>query len=137
MPSKKDILEELSKTTKNQYSKGEVKCFVTAVSSEGERKPSKLKKGDVFKYHIGAKIRPVVICKVVGGLVLAIPLSTTEDNMNLCESKSRFFGDNFFGKQIVTVAYDHAMDNFCGVFDNNTSLNKAVRLMKQFYNETL
>lgn len=137
MPVKKEILAHLDANVRPTFSKAEVKCFVNSVSSELGTKPSKLKRGDVYVCGSGGKKRPVVICKVLKGMVLGIPLSTTEDELNLCSFKSRFMGENFFGKQVVVSTYDHAMENFSGVFDNNGALNKAVKLMKQFYSDVL
>lgn len=137
MPDKKKVLENVDNSTKTSFSKGEVKFMVNSVSSETSSKPTKLKKGDVYISQVGVKARPIVICRVLGDLVLGIPMSTTEDAMNLCTFDSRFFGSHFFGKQLVTSTYEYAMENFVGVFDNNPALNKAVKLMKEFYNEVL
>lgn len=137
MPNKNQVMSSIGKdTNKPTYSKKEVLGILNTVSY-GATKPSRLKKGDVYISPVGVKHRPVVICKVVGDIVLGVPLSTTEDCLTLCDSKSRFFGDHFFAKQVVTAPYTHAMDNFAGVFDNNTSLNKAIKMMKSFYLENL
>ena len=138
MPSKKEIIETVDGTVnKPSYSKQEVKALITSVSNGNMGQPSKLKKGDVYLSSVGAKVRPVVISKVVDDMVIGIPLSTTEDQLNLCGFKSRFMGEHYFSKQVLVSTYDHAMKNFCGVFDNNVDLNKAIKLMKQFYNEVL
>tara|TARA_R110000796_G_scaffold90732_1_gene194693 strand:- start:3 stop:419 length:417 start_codon:yes stop_codon:yes gene_type:complete len=138
MPDKKSVLGIIDSGSKTSFSKGEVKCFVNSVSAENNSaKPTKLKKGDVYITQLGTKSRPVVICKVLGDVVLAIPLSTTENELTLTNSNSRFFGDNFFSKQVIMSTYEYAMEHYAGVFDNNTNLNKAVKMMKQFYNEVL
>ena len=136
MPTKEQIMKDLDDSGKNNYSVKEVKAIVSSLKKEPQ-KPETLKKGDIYVTNIGGKKRPVVICNVVGDVVVGIPLSTTEDSLNLMQFNSRFCGENFFTKQVVTSTYEHALENFSGVFDNNAALTKAAKLMKEFYNEVL
>jgi hypothetical protein len=138
MASKKDIIKEIDTlVNKPTYSKSEVKHLITSVSSESVNKPSTLKIGDVFVNLVGGKNRPIVIVKVLGDVVLGVPLSTTEDCLNLLQFKSRFFGNNYFSKQVVITKYELAMSNFTGVFDSPRDLKKAKEMLKQFYIDNL
>lgn len=136
MPTKKEIFDKLDTDNKATYTTSEVKAIVNSLRRESQ-KPSSLKKGDVYVSNVGGKKRPVVICKVAGDAVVGIPLSTTEDPLNLIPFNSRFCGENYMTRQIITSTYEHAMENFTGVFDNNTAINKAMRELKEFYNEIL
>lgn len=136
MPTKDEIMKSLDTDGKKSYNKNEVKAIVSSIKREVSR-PSELKKGDVYVTNVGGKKRPVVICRVVGDIVVGIPLSTTEDALNLIPFISRFCGDNFFNKELITSTYEHAMENFSGVFDNDGAINKATKKLKEFYNEVL
>lgn len=138
MSSKKEIIKEIDTlVNKPTYSKSEVKCLVNSVSSETANRPDKLKIGDVFVNLVGGKNRPIVIVKVLEDVVLGVPLSTTEDSLNLVQFKSRFFGNNYFSKQVIITKYELAMEKFTGVFDSPRDLNKAKAMLKQFYIENL
>lgn len=136
MPSKKQILKEIDDTGSKTFTKSEVKAIVNSLKKEIS-KPDRLKKGDVYVSSVGGKRRPVVICRVLGDIVIGIPLSTTEDVLNLMPFESRFVGHHFMTKQLITSTYEHAMENFTGVFDNNRAINKAVKELKKFYDEVL
>ena len=135
MPTKKSIIFDLTHSPKQSYSPSEVRSLVNSVNmiKEPARPPLRLKKGDVYVSYVGAKKRPVVICKVIGDIVIGVPLSTTENELNLMKSKSRFFGDGYFSKQFVTSTYEFAMENFTGVYDNEKLLRKAIKELKKFY----
>lgn len=129
MPTKHEVLKEVDESPLQHYNKATVKALIGKVSYDSQ-KPSHLKAGDVFIYQVGLKRRPVVIVKVVDNLVYGIPLSSTEDEMNLSVSKSRFFSDGFFGKTITAVKINVAMDNFVGVYDNPKLLREAKKEIK-------
>jgi len=114
----------------------EVLQSVTAISNSKIR-PKELKKHDVIRTFEVRKARPGVIIKVLEDVVIVIPLSTTEDCINLCESKSRFFGEGFFSRNFVVVCKDEAMQNFLGVYDNPKLVNQACKLLKEFTNKIL
>lgn len=129
MPYKKDILATITKQTYNQ---SEVRYLITSVKSEKVRPPTRLKKGDVVVVASGIKTRPAVIIKVLKETVVVIPLSSTEDSLNLLPFNSRFFGENYFSKYLMTVTKDYATEHFVGVFDCNRDLNKAIKLIKEY-----
>jgi len=131
MPKKEELYAQLEQMSKPSYSKGEVKGFIHSVSNDNIQSPSVFKKGDVILNGVGAKKRPCVVVKVLDELLLAIPLSTTKDAMNICESKSRFFLDGWLSCGVWAITKEYAKDNFAGVFDNNKDLNKAIGIMKE------
>jgi hypothetical protein len=93
-----------------------------------------LKKGDVIAYQL-YKSRPVVIIKVKHNenLAYGIPLSTTEDELNLCSYVSRQFGMGFLGKSIICLKENLCLNDFIGTFDNNYCLNKAISMLKEIF----
>lgn len=97
-------------------------------------KPSKLKKGDVYLQHVGTKKRPVVIIHVEEEIVYGFPLSTTEDCLNMCPSLSRFFGEGFINKGLVTAPTEYAIENFAGIYDNPKRIHSAVKMFKEQLN---
>jgi len=131
MPIKEDVLKSLDESNKKSYSAKEVKAIVNSVKNE-VHKPTELKKGDIYTTILGVKKRPVVICRINGDIVFGIPISSTEDEMNAMKFKSRFCGENYFNMQIVTSTYEHAIENFSGIFDNDDALDEAVKLISDF-----
>lgn len=94
-------------------------------------RPNKLKKGDVVVSMVAFKLRPCVIIGVEKNNVYAIPLSTTQDDNNLCQCKGRFFGDNsYFSKSIVSISYESALKLFKGCYDNPKHLNLVISQLK-------
>jgi hypothetical protein len=136
MPNKKEVLRQLDDSGKPTYTIKEVKAIVNSIRKE-IAKPTELKKGDVYVTSIGGKKRPVVVCGIIGNTVIGIPISTTEDGLNAVPFVSRFCGDNYFTKQVITSTYEHAMENFSGIFDNDTAVDKALEYMKKFYKDIL
>ena len=127
MANKNKVIEELK--DKN-YALSEVKHLIGTITHIDDNSPSILKKADVFISAVGTKRRPVVIIKVTDCLVYGIPLSTTEDCLNLCTFKSRFFGEGYFSNQLVTAPLEYAKINFVGVLDNSRDLKIAVEKLK-------
>ena len=136
MPTKTEVLQEIDLSPVKSYTKELVKNLVSKVRQERE-KPSKLKIGDVFVLQLSAKKRPVVVIAIKDTLVYGIPLTSTEDEMNLIPSKSRFFGNGWFSKSLVTVKHDIVMENFVGVYDNEKLLRKARRAIKDLIDTVL
>lgn len=136
---KNSVIERLQ--NKN-YSMSEVKHLIGTITRVEKNRPKFLRKNDVI-IRVGsggsqeAKKRPYVVIKVLEDKCIAMPLSTTEDELNLCESQSRFFGNGFFTSHIVTIKIEDALDNFAGVYDNPRLVNKAIREMKQFLTKSL
>lgn len=139
MCTKNSVIEKLQ--NKN-YSMAEVRHLIGTITKVETNRPKFLRKNDVI-IRVGSatraeqKRRPYVVIKVLKDKCLAMPLSTTEDELNLCESQSRFFGNGFFTSHIVTIKIEDALDNFAGVYDNPRLVNKAVREMKQFLTKSL
>lgn len=132
MSSKQDILNKINPNT--TYIGTAVKAFVNEVSFETQYFPSQLKKGDVIKVNCqdSGKIRPSVIIKVTSEFTISIPLTSTENVHNLCESSSRFFKDGFFCKNYVVTPIEKAVNNFIGVYDNPKLLNQAIKELRVF-----
>ena len=134
MPIKSELIEMVSVMSKQQFTKGEVKSFINSVSSRPDEQPSKIKKGDVIYNEMGGKKRPCVVVKVFKDFVFMIPLSTTFDELNLIQSRSRFFKKGWFTKGVAVSKKEYAIQNFMGVYDNPKLLNKAIKLMKEEIN---
>jgi hypothetical protein len=117
-----------------QYGYNDVKEILESITAVGtsKTKPIKLKKGDVFRAFTGKKNRFHCVIKVLNDVVVAIPMSTTEDCINLSSFNSRFFGENYFGTCLTTHCLEEAVDNFAGVLEDNKSLNEAIKLIKKF-----
>lgn len=131
MPSKEEVLASI----KNEaHSAATVKHLISGINTIQSHAPTKLRKGDVILSTSSSseKRRPMVIVKVLQETCLVLPLSTTEDSLNLVPSTSRFFKEGFFTKQVLTVKLENAYKNFAGVYDNPRELNKAIREMKRY-----
>lgn len=94
-----------------------------------EKYVSELKVGDVVSFQI-AKKRPVVIIYIAEDYCIGIPLSSTDDEINLCPSSSRQFGDGYFGKSLVCMKTEYCKHHFIGTFDNDDGLNNAICELK-------
>ena len=126
-----DTLQEDKK-----YSAAHIRHLLNHVTLSVEA-PNEFKIGDAYIDSCGAKRRPVIIIKVMEDFVIGIPLSTTEDCLNLVPYKSRFFGEGFFSNQLVTAKIDYVKDSFVGVFDNDENIKEAVEKIKKFYFDTI
>lgn len=84
-------------------------------------------KGDVFSYRMGHKSRPIVLYKIKKDSYIFIPLTTTEDELSVGNYSSRFFGNGFFSKQLITLHFGLLKDNFIGVLNDSKGLNKAYK----------
>lgn len=103
----------------------EVECDDTFI-------PSYLKKGDVILKTVGGKRRPCVIIKVLAEMVIILPLTSSENIHNLCESRSRFFREGWFSNTYDVEEIKWAKMNFIGVYDNNKDLNNAIKQLRIF-----
>jgi hypothetical protein len=119
------------------YAYNDVKEILESITAVGTSKtrPTTLKKGDVFRAFTGKKNRFHTVIKVLNDVVIAIPMSTTEDCINLSSFNSRFFGENYFGTCLTTHCLEEAIENFAGVLEDNKSLNNAIKLIKDFVNK--
>lgn len=122
-----------------QYGYNDVKEILESITSVGDakQKPMKIRKGDVFRSFTGKKLRPCVVVKVLKDVVIAIPLSTTEDCINLAPFNSRFFGENYFSTCLTTHCFEEVNKGFVGILEDNKSLNSAIKLLKEFINKNI
>lgn len=133
MPTKEEIIAELRGSKRDIFTTKEIINLVDSVKLRNEIIPTVLKKGDVVIVNYNKK-RPAVVIKVLKEKegCLVIPLSTTEDELNLCESDSRFLGPGFFSKSVVTLKYEYARTNFICCYDNIKLLNAAIQKLKDY-----
>lgn len=99
--------------------------------------PFYLQFGDVILANVGRKRRPVVVVKVVEDLVMAIPLTTTEDSLSLGSYDSRFLGKGSFTKQIISLPLDYAVNNYFTILNDEENLNLAFEQIKEFFKNNL
>ena len=100
-------------------------------------KPDKLKKGDIFTFKEGVKVRPCIVLKVVKDKVIYTSCSTITEARTLYESKSRFLGNTNLTLNLNVCSVEDALDNFVSVYDNPKHLNKVIKDLKEFYNLNL
>lgn len=134
MPTKQQLYDIIDSSGKISFTKGEAKDFVCAVSGTAANIPTYFKKGDIVVAGVGLKKRPCVVIKVCLDVLYLIPLSTTEDSLNLMPFRSRFLGEGFFSKGVSVVTIEYAKENFTGVFDNPKALNAAIKKIKEEIN---
>ena len=123
---------------KNSYKLTEIKHILSRVdlSLHAEQpKVEKLKKGDVFVAHGGAKPRPHVIAKVMTEGSYCIPLTTTNDFYASIPHNSRFLGEGYFSNQMVYLSNEYIKKHFVGVLDSSRDLNKAIKLITRRFNK--
>ena len=135
MSTKAEVMGKVNPTT--NYTGSRVRQFLNEVTTEDALKPNKLRRGDVIITPSGVKKRPCVVIRVTKGIVIGIPLTSSENFHALCPSCSRFFGDSWFANQYVTMTPDFALNNFCGVYDNPRCLKNAIRELKEFTNRNI
>lgn len=128
MATKTKVLEDLKDKT---YSFSEIKHIIGTITHVETATPSVFKVGDLYAATVGTKRRPVAIIKVTDCLIYGIPLSTTEDCLNLSTYKSRFCGEGFFSAQLVSAPVEYVKDNFIGVLDSPKDLKTAVLKLKE------
>lgn len=140
MSSKSEVIEliDSSKT----YIGSKCKEFVGMVHCEERlHPPKKWKKGDVIRVRVNMsneKTRPSVVIKVCKEYLISIPLTSSEDVNTLCESVgSRFFKDSYFCNNYVLTPISYSDENFLGIYDNNKSLNLAIKKLKDFINQNI
>lgn len=128
MATKTKVLEDLKDKT---YSLAEIRHIIGTITHVETATPSVFKIGDLYAASIGVKRRPVAIIKVTDCLIYGIPMSTTEDCLNLSTYKSRFCGEGFFSAQLVSASVEYVKDNFLGVLDSQKDLKTAVLKLKE------
>ena len=108
------------------YVGSEVIKRIQEAKFEGYR-PNKLRKGDVIVLPIGVKTRPCAIIKVLKDMVVALPMTSSENNHSVTPYNSRFFGEGHFSNDMTTCYIDVAKDKFVGILDDKESLNIALK----------
>jgi len=102
------------------------------------QKPNIIKKGDCLIVQEGAKTRPGIVVKVLSDrTIIYIALTSTENVHCLTPYKNRFFGEGCFSRSFSVCTEEYALNNFVGVFDDNKTLNKAIKDLKDFVNNSL
>lgn len=134
MPPKEEIISSIEE---RKYSAPEVRHLVNSVKVTGnpQGEPAKVKIGDVFIHDFGLKRRPLAVISVreTDNIVIAVPLTTTEDELALYAYTSRFFKSGWFTNQLVTARLSDAKENFAGVLDNPTAIKEVKKELKKFY----
>jgi len=139
--NKKQLLEYLNEMDESLNApsllgKGDIEHYMNTLFEQHRtqtRKPSKLKKGDVYIEFVGFKSRPVVVAYVLDDVVVGIPLSTTQDVMNILPSKSRFLLPGYFSRMFIVTKKVDAMNMYTTIYDNPKLLNKAIKDIETFY----
>lgn len=132
MKTKSEIIDRID--AKKTYIGSYVIERVQEVECDDTYLPSQIKRGDVLIVRNGAKqkARPSVVIKVFEDKCIVIPLTSTKNVHNLCESKSRFFGEGWFSNVYDVVTISHAKQVFAGVYDNPRLVNVAIKELKKF-----
>lgn len=136
MPTKQETIDSVVPTS--QYLGKYVREMITAISSaENKMAPEYFKKGDVILLKSRTKPRPGVIIKVTTDYVICIPLTSTENEHCMSESKSRFFKTGCFCNSYEIVPLEMAQQNFLGVYDSPKLLNNAVKELREFFKKNI
>lgn len=114
-----------------------VRQKINEVTIEDRYMPEELKRGDVVNLFHGIKKRPCVVLSVKEEMVIYIPLTSTTNINNLCESKSRFFGAGNFSNSYGVCKLETALESFIGVYDNDLSLDNAEKELALFFIENV
>jgi len=131
MPTKQETIDSITPTS--QYLGKYVRELITGISSaETKMCPEYFKKGDVILLKCRVKPRPGVIIKVTATFVICIPLTSTENEHCMSESKSRFFRTGCFCNSYEIVPLEMAQQHFLGVYDSPKLLNNAIKELRQF-----
>ena len=101
-------------------------------------RPSYIKREDGFISFFGVKSRPCVVLKVLKDrTVIYTTLTSTENVHCLCTYKSRFFGEGCFSKVLSVCTEEFALEKFVSIFDSPADVNKAVKLLKNYFINSL
>lgn len=137
MASKKEVMDGF--INHQTYLGSEIKKKISEISVEKSYEtPSTIKKGDVFVDYVGVKCRPCVVIKVKKcGMVIGLPLTSTENIHNLIPYKSRFSGEGWFCNTYTITTEEHVKSHFSGVFDNMKDLNLAIKALREFIGKNI
>ena len=102
---------------------------VPDVNESTKRKPSRFKKGDVFRgCSVNFKNRPFVIAKCVKDGYYCIPLTSSPNEFSTIPTTSRFF-KGYLGNYMVFVKEEFIKKSFSGVLDDTRAVNKAIKVI--------
>lgn len=136
MASKKEVMDGF--INHQTYLGSEIKTRINSISMERREAPTIIKKGDVFIDYVGVKSRPCVVIKVKKcGMVIGLPLTSTENIHNLIPYSSRFSGEGWFCNTYIITTEEHIRNHFAGVFDNMKNLNEAIKALKEFVGKNI
>lgn len=138
MATKDSIIASITKAT---YSAKEVIHLISSVKLDPV-KPPYIKKGDCFSERIGQKKRPLCVIKVVDNLAYCIPMTSTNNEMVLCEGKNPRFcqnekGKSYFSKGLLVVPVEVVIENYLFSYENNAVVNRAIREMRKLMGKVL
>lgn len=128
---KLEVIESIDPT--KTYLGSFVRTKINEVTIEDRYLPKELKRGDVINVYHGIKKRPCVILSIKENIVIHIPLTSSENIHNLCESKSRFYGGGYFSNTYGVCKLETALENFIGVYDNDLFLDNAEKQLAIFF----
>jgi len=129
--TKQETIDSIVPTS--QYLGKYVREMITGISTANMKLcPEYFKKGDVILLKCRVKPRPGVIIKVTATYVICIPLTSTENEHCMSESKSRFFRLGCFCNSYELVPIEMAQQSFLGVYDAPKLLNQAIKELRLF-----
>jgi hypothetical protein len=99
-------------------------------STSAKKRPVEYKVGDVFMHSIFH--HPYVLMEKKGDMWIC-GLLTSEPSCAeiLCETRSRFFTENYFTRSLFTVAVPTG--SFYGVYDNKRHLTSVLKRLKKMF----
>ncbi len=99
-------------------------------SNSAKKRPVEYKVGDVFMHSIFH--HPYVLMEKKGDMWIC-GLLTSEPSCAeiLCETRSRFFTENYFTRSLFTVAVPTGI--FYGVYDNKRHLTSVLKRLKKMF----
>jgi hypothetical protein len=99
-------------------------------STTAKVKPTQYKVGDVFMHPIFH--HPYVLMEYKYGMWICSLLTSEESCTEiLCETRSRFFTNNYFTRVLFTVAVPTG--TFYGVYDNKRHLTSVLKKLKKMF----
>lgn len=121
---KKQLLEKIKK---GGYSKEQLVSWIGCLSLSENRKPSKVKVGDVFMSPIFQ--HPYILLEKQGGSWLCGLMTSNEDFPdNLCECQSRFFEGKYITKTLFVAT--ELKGGWVNTYDNNKHLKEVLKQLK-------
>lgn len=130
--NKADLLDKVNGLTKDNFDKAKLIAWVQCLegSTSANKKPTSVKKGDVFMHPVFT--HPYVLLEKkpnywVCGLLTSEPTCT--EILDKCES--RFFEDNHFTRIIFTIT--EPQGKFIAVYENTKQLTAMSKKLKEIF----